>query len=243
MPVVEMRASVPLQPRRLTKSRLVLLFPQLSARFFKPTMSTRPSTTLLPRRCLASSGGSATRVRLHTSDFMRDVARLYCRVNPCCAGEPPSAAELCADLGTPVTSVPWLPGFYSLDGKVKIVRSEAYRTGRIYGIDAASGAAVAALAPRPGDNVLDVCCAPGAKLAMLADWMQRKGTLTGVDVAQVRGCWPLKGRYGGGGVLSRCVFAGAGELLLQHPPQVPHSRRTPRVWRHQRGVTTTSRCR
>jgi 16S rRNA C967 or C1407 C5-methylase (RsmB/RsmF family) len=33
---------------------------------------------------------------------------------------------------------------------------------QIYGIDASSGAAVVALDPQPGDNVLDLCCAPGA---------------------------------------------------------------------------------
>lgn len=80
----------------------------------------------------------------------------------------------------------WLPGFFSLRGSVKLVRSACYREGRVYGIDAASGAAVAALDPQPGDDVLDVCCAPGAKLAMIADWMRRQGSVTGVDIAQVR---------------------------------------------------------
>ena len=82
--------------------------------------------------------------------------------------------------------VPWLPGFFSLRGSAKLVRSECYRAGRVYGIDAASGAAVAALDPQPGDDVLDICCAPGAKLAMAADWMRRLGSVTGVDIAQVR---------------------------------------------------------
>jgi hypothetical protein len=37
-----------------------------------------------------------------------------------------------------------------------------------------------------GENVLDLCCAPGAKLTMLADLMGRRGTLTGVDISRNR---------------------------------------------------------
>lgn len=54
--------------------------------------------------------------------------------------------------------------------------------GSVYGIDASSGAVVKALEPQPGDNILDLCCAPGAKLCMISDVMGRTGTVTGVDV-------------------------------------------------------------
>jgi 16S rRNA C967 or C1407 C5-methylase (RsmB/RsmF family) len=57
--------------------------------------------------------------------------------------------------------VPWLKGFYSLPDSVGIAGCEAYKQGRLYGVDAASGAAVMALAPRPGEHVLDLCAAPG----------------------------------------------------------------------------------
>ena len=39
-----------------------------------------------------------------------------------------------------------------------------------------------ALDPQPGDSVLDLCCAPGAKLCMIAEMMGREGTL-------VSGCY------------------------------------------------------
>ena len=60
--------------------------------------------------------------------------------------------------------VGWLPGYYRLPADVKIAACDAYRRGDLYGIDLASGAAVAALGVLPGEAVLDMCCAPGAKL-------------------------------------------------------------------------------
>ncbi|KAL6040984.1 putative 16S rRNA (Cytosine(967)-C(5))-methyltransferase [Balamuthia mandrillaris] len=82
--------------------------------------------------------------------------------------------------------VPWLRGFYRLPHHIKLVESQLYKQSKIYGIDASSGAAVVALGVAPGDNVLDLCCAPGAKLCMLADQLEGKGTVTGVDVSEHR---------------------------------------------------------
>ncbi|KAL6047961.1 putative 16S rRNA (Cytosine(967)-C(5))-methyltransferase [Balamuthia mandrillaris] len=82
--------------------------------------------------------------------------------------------------------VPWLRGFYRLPHHIKLVESQLYKQSKIYGIDASSGAAVVALGVQPGNNVLDLCCAPGAKLCMLADQLEGKGTVTGVDVSEHR---------------------------------------------------------
>ncbi|KAH9325780.1 hypothetical protein KI387_005958, partial [Taxus chinensis] len=82
--------------------------------------------------------------------------------------------------------VPWLPDFFSIPPQAQIASSEAYRHGKIYGMDAASGAAVLALDVSPGDHVLDLCAAPGAKLCMIADLLKMSGTLTGVDIAKHR---------------------------------------------------------
>ncbi|KAL9253606.1 rRNA (cytosine-C(5))-methyltransferase NOP2C-like protein [Drosera capensis] len=94
--------------------------------------------------------------------------------------------EIEAEIGCELSEVSWLPNFYSLEPDVQIASSKAYREGKIYGIDASSGAAVMALGISPGDHVLDLCAAPGAKLCMILDLLGGTGSATGVDVARHR---------------------------------------------------------
>ena len=107
-------------------------------------------------------------------------------------------AELERQLGVSVHAVGWLDGYFKVPAHVKIAGTDAYRTGQLYGIDVSSGAAVAALAVRPGEDVLDLCCAPGAKLCAIAEAMELTGTLTGVDVSAERlaSCRTLCEKYG-----------------------------------------------
>ena len=48
-------------------------------------------------------------------------------------------------------------------------------------MDAASGAAVAALGVQATDRVLDLCCSPGMKLSALLAFLGPGGVLHGVD--------------------------------------------------------------
>lgn len=118
----------------------------------------------------------------------------FIRINP---KNPPTDADLRLHLGPSLRPVPWLPkGIYSLDSTVKIHSSVLYSKAQIYGIDAASIAAVLALAPAKGDQILDLCCAPGGKTALIADilWMHDRlapdvlshSVVTGVDVNAAR---------------------------------------------------------
>eukprot|EP00873_Tetraselmis_striata_P029242 jgi/Tetstr1/449506/TSEL_036595.t2 len=109
----------------------------------------------------------------------------YIRLNPRHDG-PAALRSLEAELGVTHEPVPWLPGFYKLPGEARIASSAAYRTGAIHGIDAASGAAVAALDPQPGEHILELCTAPGGKLCMIADTLDGRGSATGVDNSQER---------------------------------------------------------
>eukprot|EP00898_Chlorokybus_atmophyticus_P003905 jgi/Chlat1/4515/Chrsp29S04444 len=134
----------------------------------------------------------------------------HTRLKPGTTPETLQFQQLLSD--TRLVALGWLPGFYVLkrggddgevgcDGEIGIARLPAYKQGLIYGMDAASGAAVTALDVRPGDNVLDLCAAPGAKLCMLADCLSPSqaaadnlntgaiasaGTVTAVDIAPRR---------------------------------------------------------
>jgi len=107
----------------------------------------------------------------------------FVRVNP---QKKVSIEELERQLNAKIDPVAWLPGFYKLKADVQIANTTAYKEGSIYGIDVSSGAVVVALDPQSGDNVLDICCAPGAKLSMIADILQDKGSITGVDISDKR---------------------------------------------------------
>jgi 16S rRNA C967 or C1407 C5-methylase (RsmB/RsmF family) len=92
-----------------------------------------------------------------------------------------------------------LKDFYQiLPGTVKIAGLSSYETGSIYGIDLSSGFAVEALGVEPGMHTLDLCCAPGAKLCMIADKMELKGKLVAVDVNfhRVNTCRNILTKYG-----------------------------------------------
>lgn len=107
----------------------------------------------------------------------------YIRLKPGCK---PELAEIEAEIKFKLEEVGWLPDFYYLPPDVRIARTKAYQEGKIYGIDASSGAAVLALDISSGDHVLDLCAAPGAKLCMILDLLGCSGSVTGVDVARHR---------------------------------------------------------
>ncbi|KAK3832401.1 MAG: S-adenosyl-L-methionine-dependent methyltransferase [Linnemannia gamsii] len=113
--------------------------------------------------------------------------------------------ELEKQLGTKVEPVPGLEAFCRLDGSAKLRNTQAYKDGRIFGMDLSSGIAVYALDVQPGEHVLDICCAPGAKLCMIAGLLTNSGnvrsdrfgggnqlqmditgTVTGVDISPHR---------------------------------------------------------
>eukprot|EP00750_Incisomonas_marina_P017811 INCI2490.1.p1 GENE.INCI2490.1~~INCI2490.1.p1 ORF type:complete len:465 (+),score=73.35 INCI2490.1:587-1981(+) len=160
------------------------------------------------------------------------------RVNPLFqADQDPKVARcggllqaLTADFGKEPRLLNWFPKHcqvYELDASIKLTSSELFTRkehGRwnpaIYGIDASSCAAVVALDPQPGDHVLDLCCAPGAKLCFLANYMKHCGTLTGVDLSadRLRRTWKMLVRYGV-----------ADATCTAHPDEMP-SRSDRKVW-------------
>ncbi|KAI9011529.1 S-adenosyl-L-methionine-dependent methyltransferase [Gaertneriomyces semiglobifer] len=101
--------------------------------------------------------------------------------------------EVSSALQTPLTPVAYLPSFYSLPSGTRIGSSPLHKRGEIHGIDLASGVAVHALGIKGGEHVLDLCCAPGAKMAYVCDLLQQReanhhggGSVTGVDINERR---------------------------------------------------------
>lgn len=137
----------------------------------------------------------------------------YIRIKPGFENEIPTIEM---ELGCKLSRLPWLQGFYSLPQGAHIASSQAYQAGKIYGMDAASGAAVQALGVLEGDHVLDLCAAPGAKFCMVADQLGGSGTLTGLDIARHRlaACRTMLLKYGLGKCCRLFVADGTSFTLL-----------------------------
>ncbi|KAJ1826382.1 hypothetical protein LPJ56_002202 [Coemansia sp. RSA 2599] len=124
--------------------------------------------------------------------------------------------QIRADAGCNVSGVAGVPGFLAIaDPSVKLSQLTASRDKRIVGIDVSSGIAALSLSVEPGDNVLDLCCAPGAKLLYLAEMVAaanegdgavdgpgvcaKRGSVTGVDIAAHRAatCRSIITKYAG----------------------------------------------
>ncbi|KAJ0097297.1 hypothetical protein Patl1_29096 [Pistacia atlantica] len=130
--------------------------------------------------------------------------------------------EIEAEVECKLEKVVWLDGFYGLPPYIKIAKSRAYREGKLYGMDAASGAAVSAMNLSVGDHVLDLCAAPGAKLCMILDILGNSGSVTGVDVARHRlaACRTLVQKYAIGDRCRLFVADGTTFSLVPTRPQL-----------------------
>ncbi|KAL5797157.1 hypothetical protein ACOSQ2_001977 [Xanthoceras sorbifolium] len=137
------------------------------------------------------------------------------------AGNGAQLEEIEAEIKCKLERVVWMQGFFSLPPDFKIANSNAYKQGKIYGIDAASGAAVSALDISIGDHVLDLCAAPGAKLCMILDILGDSGSVTGVDIARHRlaACRTLLQKYALG---DRCRLFVADGTTFSLVPQRFH---------------------
>ncbi|CAO3697822.1 unnamed protein product [Rhizopus microsporus] len=102
-----------------------------------------------------------------------------------------------------VQEIKGIKGFFSVKlDNVRLSDTQAYKESAIFGIDVSSAIAVEALSITQDDQVLDLCCAPGAKLCMISNLLGKEGvgTVTGVDIAEHRlsTCRSLLKRYKAG---------------------------------------------
>ncbi|TPX55085.1 hypothetical protein CcCBS67573_g09516 [Chytriomyces confervae] len=130
---------------------------------------------------------------IELSDVEAGKVPRFIRINPSCADPNAVIEALEKETGSTCTSVDWMPHamrFYSLDSSARISGCPAYESGDVYGIDVASAVAVIALGIESDDHVLDLCCAPGGKMCLIADIQGNSddvvGTVTGVDISRAR---------------------------------------------------------
>jgi 16S rRNA (cytosine967-C5)-methyltransferase len=102
------------------------------------------------------------------------------RANPLVAGAPEVAAEL-AGLRVPSHPAPGLPEGLVLEAPFDAHGSALWDRGAIMPQSRASMLPAHVLAPRPGERVLDLCAAPGAKAGQLAAMLEGRGSLVAVE--------------------------------------------------------------
>ena len=109
----------------------------------------------------------------------------YVRINPLRnRGESNLPAEV-RDLSSALTTVRDAPNNYRLTGSPSSL-SKYFASGLFQMQDLASFHAVCAGDPMPGENVLEVCAAPGAKTTTVAGLMKNRGRIVSIDYSRRR---------------------------------------------------------
>jgi 16S rRNA C967 or C1407 C5-methylase (RsmB/RsmF family) len=147
-------------------------------------------------------------------------------------------AAVAAELGCALTPVPYLPGYYQCPATVPLAHTTAFRTGVAQGGDVSSGVAVEALGVQRGDDCLDLCCAPGNKMAALAERAAPDGSVTGVDVDRTRlaACATLLRRVRAGRI--RLYRADGRAFAVEAPPLGTRDRATLAACADRTGTAT-----
>ena len=109
----------------------------------------------------------------------------YLRVNPLRNRGRTSLPRVLGPLVERLTKVPSTPRMYTVKGSLSAF-AEFFKDGLFQMQDLASYLAVTAGAPEPRETVLDLCAAPGAKTAAIAQLMGNRGEIVSVDYSPVR---------------------------------------------------------
>ncbi len=122
----------------------------------------------------------------------------------------PSLTARLREQGFRLSPVDGLPGFLQVEeGPRPVSFTFEHWLGLLYVQQASTGLAAPALAPRPGERVLDLCAAPGGKTTHMAELMGEAGALVASEIneGRIRGLLGNVYRLGHANVL---VVAGDG---------------------------------
>jgi 16S rRNA (cytosine967-C5)-methyltransferase len=109
----------------------------------------------------------------------------YLRVNPLKNRGRTTLPKLPGNLADMLTKVPLTPSMYTLRGSPSVF-AELFKGGIFQMQDLASYLAVVAGDPKPREMVLDLCAAPGAKTAAIAQLMKNRGQIVSIDYSPRR---------------------------------------------------------
>ena len=153
------------------------------------------------------------------------------RINRLVAGVDETLHELERD-GFRLTPVSWLADAFQVpsEQRTELTRCDAAVAGRIYLQNPASLLATLALAPQPGETVLDLAAAPGGKTLHLAALMGNQGRISPFQVgAEIVKTYLMDGRAVGTKVPGRFD-----RVLLDAPcsSEARFNHLRPETWRH-----------
>lgn len=118
---------------------------------------------------------------LQLTEHSNDIPPICLRVNTL-KTTPDAFAAYLREAGIPFTWEPDLPACLRLKEGSFVKRLALEGENWYYHQDTASQFCCAALSPRPGDRVADVCAAPGGKSFTLAQWMENRGAILAGDL-------------------------------------------------------------
>ena len=92
------------------------------------------------------------------------------------------------ELAIPFQQVAWKSDalIVPLEYRSNVLNSEIYQQGLLYSQNLSSQLAAMILDPQPGEEILDMCAAPGGKTSQIACMMQDKGRIAAVEKVKAR---------------------------------------------------------
>jgi len=76
----------------------------------------------------------------------------------------------------------WLPDYFKVDSVAPFIQKGLLKKGFVIVQDIAAGFAPMVLEPQPGEDIYDICAAPGTKSIVIANLMEGEGSVTAVDL-------------------------------------------------------------